>query len=234
MKRYYILLCFIIIHGFAFTQNYTSISNDFKYLAMHNLNVNTSAISTFSNISIKGTQYIYDKWTLGNVTTNENVTYSKNFLFNFDKVNQNLYIKYTEQNDLIILLDRSTISSFKVGEHAFMAPPNSDPKLKNTFLEILVPDSAVTLYRSSITKFVKYDPTSMFNLRTGNFSDEFVETITYYVSFKNGALKKVNLSENSISRVFKDMSEKTSQYFGMNSNKELDESILIDLVRYLN
>lgn len=234
MNRYYFVLCLLLIYKTTSAQNNIAISDDMRYLSMHNLSVSSSAISTFSNNKVKGSQYLYDTWTKGSITTIENINYANNFLFNFDKVNQNLYIKYTQQNDLTILLDRSTIKSFKVGEHTFIAPPTDEAKLKNTFLEVLVADSAVTLYKARLTKFVKYDPTSMFNMRTGNFSDEYVETVTYYVSFKHGALKKVNLSESSISKVFKDMSNKVSQFLDMNLNKELDESVLINLVQYLN
>ena len=234
MKQYYIILCFLSIQTVALAQNNTGIADDFKYLAMHNLNVNTSTISTFSNSTVKGSQYLYDKWTAGSVTTNENVTYAVNYLFNFDKVNQNLYVKYTAQNDLTILLDKSTIKSFNIANHAFINFPGNDPKLKNTFLEILVPDTAVRLYKSTSTKFVKFDPTNMMNLRTGNLSSEFVETVTYYTNLGSGELKKLSLSEGNIRKAFKAKSDKVDQYFDMIPNKELDESVLVNLVRYLN
>lgn len=217
------------------SQTSTGIMDDFKALTMHNLNVNTSTITTFSNSKVKGSQYLFDAWTMGSVTTIDNNVYSKKYLFNLDKLTQNLYVKYTEQPDMIIILDKENIKNFSIGNQNYINAAPIDPKNKNVFYQVLVRDSSkLSLFKYTKTKFVKSDPTNIMNVQTGNFSDEYVDNPTYYIFYPNGELKKINLSESNIRKVLKDKSEKIDSFFNISPNREMDESLLISLVDYIN
>ena len=218
----------------SFAQNQIGITDDIRNFALANNRFNTATITTFSNAKIKGNQYLVDQWSPGSVTTTDNITFSKNYLFNFDKIHHDLYAKFTDQPDLSIILDKVRLKSFSIGNMNFINSGLIDPNAKDVFYQVLVKDSAkVTLYKFNKTKFVKADPTNLMNIKTNNFSSEYVDNPTYYISISNGELKKVNLSENSIRKVLKEKSKQLDSYFSMN-NKEVDESLLIDVVDYVN
>ena len=232
----FLLLGSVSLCSLCSAQSNTGVSDDLKLLAMHNLNVNTATISTFSNPKIKGTQYLFDQWTSGSVTTTDNETYSANYLFNFDKLTHNLYVKHTSQDNLTIILDKAKVKNFTIGNVNFINASLIEPKAKDVFYQVLVRDTTkISLYKYTKTKFVKADPTSMMNIQTGNFGSEYQDNPTYFVSFSNGELKKVNLSENNMRKVFKDKGDKQlDTFFNMNSTKEVDETLLLDMVNFLN
>ena len=234
MKQYLIILCLLYIQVASLAQNNTGIADDFKYLAMHNMNVNTSTITSFNNNQIKGSQYLFEDWTSGSVTTTENITYSNKYLFNYDKVKQNLYLKYTEQAGLIILLDKSIIKTFTISNRIYRNATSVDPALKQSFYEILVADSNICLYKSTLTKFIKADPTNIMNVQTGNFASEFIDDVTYFVTLIGGAMKKINFSKTSIKKLLIDKSDKVDSYFNNHLESEIDEPFLIDMIHFLN
>lgn len=215
-------------------QNATSLGDDFKMLAMHNLNVNSSTISTFSSGNIKGTRYLFDQWTSGSVTTTDNITFSKNYLFNFDKTTQELYASYTDQGNLSVLLDKSKVRSFMLLGQTYINGKSLDPKGKDIFYQALAEDSSrISLYKQLTTTFVKGGFSDVSKVREGNTASEYVDNISYYV-FTKGELKKVNLTENSIHKMLKDQDKKIDLFMDLNPNKDLDESLLVLLVKYLN
>ena len=219
----------------GFSQNSISVSDDLKTFAQSNPRYNLATITAFNNIAVKGSQYLFTEWTPGSVTTIDNTTYSKSYLFNFDKINHDLYVKFTEQGNLSVLLDKSRVKAFSIGDNNFVSSIVVDPKVKSLFYQILVKDSSkYNLYKLIKTKFVKADPTNIMNVQTGNLGSQYLDDLTYFVSFSKGELKKVNLSENSIRKIFKDKAEQVESYFNSNSSKEMDEVLLIELTRYLN
>ncbi len=215
-------------------QNVTATADDFKYLAMHNLNVNTSTITSFSSSEVKGSQYLFDQWTAGSVTTTENVTISQNYLFNFDKLNQNIYANYTSQGNLCVLLDKSKIKYFTIGTQKFINGKLIDPSGKDVFYQVLVEDtSKYSLYKLNITKYEKADFRDVSKVRSGTNYNQYVDNLSYYISQK-GTLKKINLTENSIRKVLSNQSKKVDDFFNQNPNKDIDENLLTLLIMNLN
>ena len=229
-----IATCFLLAYTTK-AQNVVATQDDFKYLSLHNLNVNTSTITAFSSNNVKGSQYLFDQWTPGSVTTLDNTTFSNNYTFNFDKLNQNLYANSANQGNLCVLLDKTQIRHFTLGNQTYYNGKLLDPTGKDVFYQVLVLDTTkFSLYKLNITKFMKADYTDVSKVRSGNVSNEYVDNFTYYISATKGELKKVNLTEHNIRKVLKDQEKKLDAFFNMNPNNEVDESLLVLLVSFLN
>ncbi len=229
------LICFIthfIISNVLYAQNTVGVRDDLKGIVLHNANVNTTTITTFNNSEVRGTRYLYSDWIAGSVTNENNETYSENYTFNFDKINHDLYAK---NNNISVVIDKSKIKYFTIGYQKFINSSLIDAKVKGLFYEVLVNDtSKISLYKLTITKFVKADPTNMMNVKTGNFSSEYVDEAKYFVSNINGQLNKINLTENNIKKVLKFNGERLNTYFALHSTEDVDENFLIRLIKFLN
>src|SRR6266705_2270365 len=138
MKKIIFVFCFTS-SGILYAQNNIGVQNDLKTVALHNLNVNTTAISTFSNATVKGTQYLFNAWMPGSVTDENNVTYSKNYSFNLDKINHDLYALYNTQGNMSVLLDKSKIKHFTIGDLNFINSALINQRA-GLFYQVLVDD----------------------------------------------------------------------------------------------
>ena len=251
MKKNVFVLAGLFSSGVLLAQNPISVQSDIKnfgsipnsgstnratgLLTPDAANSQTSAaISTFSSGDIKGTRYLFNNWTRGSVTSIDNTTYSNNYSFNFDKINHDLYARYQEQENLSVKVDKSKVKQFTIGGFRFINSSllgKTDPIL---FYQVLVEESSkLNLYKLTKTRFQRANPADMSNVKSGNFSSEFIDDVTYYIG--NGKeLTKINLTAKNIYKVLKSKSEKVNTYFDMNSNKDVDEQFLIDLIRYIN
>lgn len=234
MKKIFLIAAIFTISKYSISQNNTGVHDDLSGIVLHNANVNTTAISTFNNNEIKGSRYLFNKWTPGSVLDENNITYSANYTFNFDKINHDLYAKYGGENGVSVLIDKSKIKQFSISSHNFINSSLINPSLKEKFFEVLVADTnKVSLYKLTTTTFVKADMTDMMKVKTGNFSNEYVDDIKYFVSIKHNSLKKINFNENQIRKSLKDYNDKIDLFFNLNS-KEIDEALLTELIKYLN
>ena len=254
MKKYILLLIYPLLTNISFGQSTIGFQNDIKNIGTlsssngavmnhdgkitsESLNSQTiSGITTFNNSDVKGARYLFDTWTNGNVTDIKNNIYSSNYTFNFDKINQDVYAKYTGSANISVVLDKSQIKRFTIGSFNFINASLVDPKVKDGFYNILIEDSAkVSLYKFTTTKFIKANPNDMMNIRTGNFGSEYKDENKYFISVNKGELKKVTLSESSIKKALKNQSDKVDNYFSLHSSSsELDENFLIGLIRNIN
>ena len=251
MKKTVFALAGLFSSGVLLAQNTISVQSDIKnfgsipnsgftdrntgLLTPDAANTQTSAaISTFSNGNIKGTRYLFNNWTPGSVTSSDNSTYSSNYSFNFDKINQDLYAKYKEQDNLSVKVDKSKVKRFTIGGFRFISSSLLGKTDAILFYQVLVDDtSKLSLYKLTKTRFQRANPADMSNVKSGNFSSEFIDDVTYYIS--NGKeLTKINLTENNIYKVLRSKSEKVNAYFDLNSNKDVDEQFLVGLIHYLN
>ncbi len=224
--------CFFVCVQLAQAQSSMGMENDLKRITSGN--GSSIAINTFTNSAIKGSRYFFDDWTSGSVTSVSGENYALNYVFNFDKVNQDVYAK-DNKNGIVVLLDKTKIKTFKMGAVAFVNSATLKNAARDVFYQILVEDTTkVSLYKFTATRFVKADATNIMNARTGNFTSEYVDDVSYYVSMKNGELKKSGLSEKNIRKALKEKADKVDTYLTMNSTKDVDESFLTDLVRYVN
>ncbi len=247
MKKLLLFFAYILlIFSCVFSQQVqVNMSNDFKQIASFNKGraITSSSIQTYSSNEIIGSQFFYPSFSKGSVTNYSNEFFSTNYLFLFDKVRQELFIKYTlaKNNDAEILLaDKSQIKRFSIytdKEHLFLSSFLFDSTNNKYFYELLQGSSLqkISVLKLVQTTFVKMDKADMQKMKDGNFSDEFKDKISYFLSFESSKPKEIKLSKKNILLVIPDNKKnKANQYFIDNPDMIIDELFLSNFVTFIN
>ncbi|MGI8952868.1 MAG: hypothetical protein ACR2FN_14940 [Chitinophagaceae bacterium] len=263
MKKIASSLIFIFVSVSAFSQIVSaSMGEEFKQLAATsttwgNRETGFGAIQTYSSGEVKGSQFFYPNWAPGSVTTVHNEVISNNYLFIYDKVRQQLFIKEKtndpalasyqatkgtanfakpKNTDIVVVADKNQISSFTINTdkpHVFIQAAIYDPSLNGNFFEVLVQSPNYSLFKLVQTTFEKADMGDMLKVKNGDFADEFVDHVTYYI-YHNNKLQKINFKEYSLRKALKDQAQKVDDYLDMHQNQEMNEELLIDLINQIN
>ena len=160
------------------------------------------------------------------------------YLFLYDKVRQILFIK-PKTSETVLQVSNDKIGGFNLinndSTHHFVPASKYNANNQTDFYEVVVKDDAgYTLLKSVKTKYVKFDPSDMVKVKNGDMSDEFDDEVTYYVSYKNGALQVLKLKDNSIKKTLTQDKGKVNDYIDNNFSTERNEGFLVGLVRSLN
>jgi len=105
---------------------------------------------------------------------------------------------------------------------------------KDDFFEILTKsDKGYTLLKLTKAKFLKADNTDIMRVKDGDNYDEFIDDITYYISYNSGVPQQVTFKEKSIEKALMPEQDKVTAYFKQNTGT-LNESYLTLLIQSLN
>jgi len=201
----------------------------------------SQVIQTYSNNEVKGSQFFNPNWAPGNVVTSNNETITNNYLFLFDRVRQELFIKLKD-SDVVLTADKTQVASFTlITDKAHLFVPdtkfNKDAAGKDIrFYEVLeMNDNGYCFFKYVDTKFVKSNPNDMMKIKSGDFSDEFVDNTTYYVFSPEAGLTKISFKEQSILKALESSKqEKAKAYFSAHNSERVDENFVSNLVKMLN
>lgn len=188
-------------------------------------------LQTYSSHNVNGSQFFNETWSTGSVTSQTKDVFSEGYLFLYDKVRQQLFVKQKD-SDLVVLIDKNQIYSFTINTdkpHMFLRAYVYDGNNKDDFFEVLTQNGSYTLLKLTKATFEKANPNDMEKVRQGIFEDAFVERITYYV-YHNYKLQKITLTENSIRKALKDQQAIVGDFFSSHENDEITENMLINLM----
>lgn len=91
------------------------------------------------------------------------------------------------------------------------------------------------MYESLKTQFAKADYTSIGLMQSGKKYDEYIDNFEYYLAFNNSnTFVKVELKEKAIKKVLVNNEQKVRTFFEMHRLNKLTESMLAELIVYLN
>lgn len=196
-------------------------------------------IQSYSNSNVKGSQFFYPTWLPGSIVTSGNETISGKYVFLFDRVRQELFIK-PKDSSVVLLADKAQIQSFTLnmdGNHVFVP----DTKYKNSasdinFYEVMeLNDKGYSFFKFVSTKFEKANPNDMVKVRNGDLSDEFVDNTVYYLYSSGTGLNKISLNEKSILKGVDPSKQAIAKtFFTQHGSDKVDESFVIGLVKSLN
>ncbi len=231
-----ILPVYFIITIQVFSQiSSLGISNEFKQITRFGkMQTGFEGLQTYHSGNVKGSQFFNDSWSVGSVTTTNKEIFNNNYLFIYDKVRQELFLK-PKDSDVVVLTDKSQIYSFSIFTdkmHNFQQALLYDPNQKGNFFEVLVQSDKYTLLKLIKTTFEKANPNDIEKVKQGEFEDEFVDHVTYYI-YHNNKLQKITLTENSIRKALKDQQSTVNDFFDTHENDEVTEDLLINLINQL-
>ncbi len=195
-----------------------------------------NGIQSYSSGEVKGSQFFYPSWAHGTVTTIHNEVIGKDYSFLYDKVRQQLFIKWKDSS-AILLAEKDQTKGFTLNTdkvHSFMSASVYDPSDKVNFFEVLAGNNqGYSLLKLTKAKFVKADQTDIIKMKDGDNYDEFIDEITYYISNKSGIPQPITFKAKSIEKAFPALKQKVEDYYNQNDNATSD-SFLIGLVQSLN
>lgn len=235
MKKIIVLPVLLFLSTAIFSQvESAQIAREFKQVMS---NGGTNGIQTYSTGEVKGSQFFVPNWTTGSVTTKSNQVISNNYLFLYDKVRQQLFIKQADSS-VILTGEKDQISGFTLNGdrvYNFVSASAYDPSDKTNFYEVLSSDNkGYSLLKLVKANFVKADQTDMLRMKDGDIYDKFVDDISYYISYDNGIPKKITFKEKSIAKAFPALKEKLTAYFDQHDCQSGNENFLINAVKSFN
>jgi len=199
-------------------------------------------IQTYSSENVKGSQFFYPGFKDGSVTTTNNERITGLYRFLFDKVRQELFITSnsdTRPEPEVLLAEKQQIRSFTITtdrEHTFVAARVYDPANTNDFYEVLKKDdSGYSLLKLVKTTFVKMNMRDIEKVKSGDLSDEFVDKVTYYVSYRSGKPQEITFKKKNMANAFQaDKKASIDNYVDNHFNDDVNENYLINLVASAN
>jgi hypothetical protein len=207
---------------------------------MKNINPNAGkagAINSFNNAeNTKGTRFLFDAWVNGDsvINTQGNYINTATFLFNYDKVTNNVLVTQDKIN--IMSVAPTGITSFILEDndkkYIFEHVKAIDPA--KFFLALIKSDNKYSLYKEFKTKFKEANFRSDGVMQTGSEENEYIDESQYYVVEKGAAAKLINFKPKVIKAALEGNKEKTDTYFRQHKDDVIDESFLIGLITYLN
>jgi hypothetical protein len=110
-----------------------------------------------------------------------------------------------------------------------------DPSRKGKFMEVLYDASnGVSLLKFVQTIFIKADLKDMQKMKDGDLYDEFADNVSYYFYYNNTLSPKLSLNQNNIIKRLEPYKNKAISFFNTFPDNDIDESILIKLIQFLN
>jgi hypothetical protein len=192
---------------------------------------------TYSTGEINASQFFVPDWTTGSVTTKSNQVISKSYLFLYDKVRQQLFIK-PANSSVALTCGKDQISSFTLNGdkvYNFVSASTYDPSDKTNFFEVLSSNSkGYSLLKLVKADLVQADQTDILRMKDGDTSDKFVDDISYYISYDSGIPKKITFKEKSIANAFPALTKKVTAYFDQHGGQGGNENFLIQAVKSFN
>jgi hypothetical protein len=185
--------------------------------------------------NIKGNRFLFDEWVRGVVVKNSGQEIKDDkYLFNFDKVTNNLLVTVDKKG--IIEVFKDSIQSFQFKEKGQVYNFKKLPAIqKYRFVQVLVenPDK-YSIYKTTNTRFVGADYNTDGLTESGHPYDEYVDKDLYYIMLKSGEIRPVQLSFSSIKKALKENSSQAKDYYADHLMDEVDENYLTNIVEYVN
>jgi len=182
-----------------------------------------------------GNQYLFEDWVSGELIDDEGNIYSDGYLFNFNKINQNIYYKKKDSAGNFIV-NKSLVKSIKLSDGIKTYTLEKVPAIDNDNLYcVLVKGGKYSLYSLTKTNFVAANFFTNGFTSSGSMYDEFKDEVKYYVITADSNAKEVPLNRKAIKKVFEPEKDKVNAFFRKNNTAGVfEEETLKSLVQSIS
>lgn len=208
-----------------------------NYLQAQSGNVYTgSGLPTFLiKEDTKGSSYLFEKWVNGSVVGTNGVVYdSPKLLFNYNKMNQKLFMLL--DSNRVMELSSADIAGFNLKdggtEYHFERLKNSTDL--NFYQPVYKEEKGYSLYKLLTTKFKKADYQTNGIVESGNKFDEYVDEEKYFILTPKQELIKVDFKKKSIEKTLEAESVKVKSYFSQHKDQDVNEEFVTGLLQFIN
>ncbi len=184
-----------------------------------------------------GSSYLSKTWMRGKVEFSDHrviPTPDQNIFFNFDKLNNILYV--LEDLRKLDHYPMDSILRFELAASDKDYSFEKVPWISNNYylMPIIKSTKGYSLYKRLLTKVSSADYTNEGYTSTGKKYDEFSDYYEYYIIFPgNKSYRKLYLKENKVRSIFKDESTLINEFFALHDN-EITEQSLLGIVQYID
>jgi len=130
MKIIFLLSGFLIFNAETYSQVETAqVGAEFKEVTADR---GVDGMHGYSSGTVRGSQFFSPTWTTGTITTIHNEVISKNYSFLYDKVRQEIFIKWKDSS-AVLLAQKDQVSAFTLNTdrvHSFVPASVYDPSKK--------------------------------------------------------------------------------------------------------
>jgi hypothetical protein len=103
LKSFFLYLTFLICFEAGFAQTSTDLSIAKEFANITNTRGNgTSAMQSYTSDYIDGSQFFFPDWKQGEIVTNNDIVFDNGYLFAYDKVRQEVFIR---KQDSAVIID---------------------------------------------------------------------------------------------------------------------------------
>lgn len=196
------------------------------------------AVNAFNNDeNTLGKRFLFDTWVNGDsvINTQGNYINTATFLFNFDKMTNNVLVTQDKIN--IMAVAPTGINSFVLEDKGKQYIFEHVKAIDSTkfFLALVKNETGYALYKEFITKFIEANLRNDGVIKTGNEYNEYKDESKYYIVEQGNVIAKaINFKPKIIKAAFGEKKEKVDAYFRQHKDDAVDESFLIGLTTYLN
>ena len=236
MKTLIIFLTCLLMGAFSFSQSpgRQQIQSDAKLLSTK---ANGYATIQTYNEAAKGSQFYPEVWSKGVLQTTDNLKYDSGYLFILDKVHQQLFVQ-TIGTSKIFNIGKNQIKQLRIHtdgkDHIFSVSDTYLKTKEGDFCEVLVDfPNKFSFIKIITTKYIHSDNTDFSKMRDGEFRDEFLDNISYYLIKPDLSFNKILLNEKGIKKAFP-KNKLVSQYLELNTYVSNDENYQINMINYIN
>lgn len=183
----------------------------------------------------QGSPYLFSKWATGYVINASGAKIvNDSYLFNFDKLSQNLLMTQDKTNSIEV--DKAIIKSFTLNtgnkEYVF---ENREINNSQQLFQVLTKGKNYTLYKINATKFERSNYVSTGLTESGHNYDLYVDKPIYYIfSLASAQLRQLDIKKKSLKNAFPKEQAKVDAYFSENADEKVNEDFVIGLIESLN
>ena len=224
MKQLIILVLFALFSINTFAQATLYVGENFMN-SYRNIKINSSKNNPKENIS--GSPFTTDDFVLGTV-----IGYKANYLLRYDTFNDQMLVKREDGNVVIINKEAITEVTFNDGTKYVVFDYTFDGAKKNGYLEVLLENSAISLLKKEVIKFVPAQkPASGYDQpKPPSFKKARDQ---YFISNKNGEINSFSKKKDFL-MLFPDIKKDIENFIKSNKVKFTKEKDLIKLVEHIN
>jgi len=236
MKKGFSLIALLLIIGSVQAQIN---ANGFQGLysgAFSSFGNNIPSVPTFtSKNQTIGNQYLFENWVKGTLVDVDGKVFSDGYLFNYNKVNQNIYFRLKD-SAVAFLVNKSLVKSITLSDGLKTYTLEKVPAIDNENLyATLVKGHKYSLYSLTNTKFIAANFFTNGISSTGNMYDEFKDEVKYFLVTADGSKKEVPLKRKAVRKLLEAEKQKVDEFFKHhNTAGVFGEETLVSLVESIS
>jgi len=226
MKQLTIIILFALISIKNYSQQGGTLYVGENFMNNYrNVLINTS--KNYSGENIKGNPFTTDDFVLGKV-----IGYKNNYLLKYDAFSEQMLAK--RRDDTVVIVNKETITevTFNDGTKYVVFDYIFDGAKKNGYLEVLLSNSAISLLKKEVIKFIPaqkpatgYDqpkPPAFKKMRD-----------RYLISNTKGEINSFSKKKDFL-QLFPDRKNEIEKFISSNKIKLTKEKDLIKLIKHIN